>query len=107
MTPRPTGTPTDGPPRRQALVSGSRLSVVTVSFTDDDEGKVVVDASENTLGVVTDVEGDTAYVDPDPSLAETVKADMGLADTESDEYTVKEGAVETKAEEKLHLRGNL
>ncbi|MFC6723150.1 hypothetical protein ACFQE1_01835 [Halobium palmae] len=80
---------------------------MAVSFTEDDEGKVVVDASGNTLGLVTGIEDGTASVDPDPSLTETVKADMGWANTESDEYTVDESAVETKAEEKLHLRGNL
>jgi hypothetical protein len=80
---------------------------MTVTFTDDDEGKVVVDASGNTLGLVTQIEGDTAYVDPDPSLTETIKADMGWANSESDEYAVDETAVETKASEKLHLRGNL
>lgn len=80
---------------------------MVVSFTEDDEGKEVVDASGDTLGLVTSIEGDTAYVDPDPSLAETAMADMGLASGGDDEYTVDETAVETKAEEKLHLRGNL
>lgn len=80
---------------------------MTVSFTDDDEGKMVVDASGNTLGLVTAVESDTAYVDPDPGLTETIKADLGWAEAEPDEYTVKQDAVETKGDEKLHLRGNL
>ncbi|MBX0294911.1 PRC-barrel domain containing protein [Haloarcula nitratireducens] len=80
---------------------------MTVTFTDDDEGKEVVDASGNTLGLVTEIEDDTAFVDPDPGLTETVKADLGRADADSDEYTVKQDAVETKADEKLHLRDNL
>ncbi|WP_135304292.1 hypothetical protein [Haloarcula amylovorans] len=80
---------------------------MTVTFTEADEGKEVVDASGNTLGLVTEIEQDTAYVDPDPGLTETVKADLGWAEADSDEYTVKQDAVETKADEKLHLRGNL
>lgn len=80
---------------------------MTVSFTEDDEGKVVVDASGDTLGLVTEISGDTAYVDPDPSLTETIKAELGWANAESEEYTVNASAVETKASEKLHLRGDL
>lgn len=86
---------------------GPTISTVTVTFTDDDEGKEVVDASGNTLGLVTKIDGDTAYVDPDPSLADTVKADMGWGDANTDDYTVDNTAVETKGSEKLHLRGNL
>ncbi|SFG55197.1 hypothetical protein SAMN04488063_2390 [Halopelagius inordinatus] len=80
---------------------------MTVTFTDDDEGKEVVDASGNTLGLVTEIDGETAYVDPDPSLTDTIKADIGWSDSDSDAYTVDASAVETKASEKLHLRGNL
>lgn len=80
---------------------------MTVTLTGDDEGKVVVDASGNTLGLVTDVDQKTAYVDPDPNLAETVKADLGWADADSEEYEVHQDAIETKADEKLHLEGNL
>lgn len=80
---------------------------MTVSFTTDDEGKEVVDASGDTLGIVTEIDRDTAYVDPDPGLTETFLADLGWGDADGGEYTVKADAVETKADEKLHLRGDL
>lgn len=80
---------------------------MTIRFTDDDEGKTVVDANGRTLGLVTAVEGDTAYVDPDPDLAETLKADLGWGDPDADEYTVKQDAVESRASDRLTLRGEL
>ena len=80
---------------------------VSVTLTDADEGKEVVDASGNTLGIVTEVVNQTASVDPDPSLLETTKADLGWVDSDTDEYDVHEDAIETKADEKIHLRGDL
>jgi len=80
---------------------------MSVTLTDDDEGKEVVDASGNTLGIVTEVVEETASVEPDPSLLETTKAEVGWADGDADEYNVHEDAIETKADERIHLRGNL
>jgi hypothetical protein len=56
---------------------------------------------------VTNVENRTASVEPDPSVMETVKADLGWADSDADEYDVHEDAVESRRDEKLHLRGDL
>jgi hypothetical protein len=80
---------------------------MSITLTDEDEGKEVVDASGRTLGIVTNVENRTASVEPDPSLVETVKADLGWADSDADEYDVHEDAVESRRDEKLHLRGDL
>ena len=80
---------------------------MTVTFTSDDEGKKVVDASGRTLGLVTKIEEGTAYVDPDPSVADTVKADLGWGDADADEYTVHQDAVATREEGTLRLRGEL
>lgn len=46
---------------------------------EDDMGKNVVDMQGQEIGVVSNVEGDTMYVDPDPSMTERVmsKLDMG------------------------------
>lgn len=78
-----------------------------VTFTGDDEGKKVVDASGQTLGLVTKVEQGTAYVDPDPGVAETVKAELGWGDADRDEYTVHQDAVASRRDDELRLRGEL
>lgn len=78
-----------------------------VTLTDDDQGKEVVDAAGTTLGLVTDVRGEAAYVDPDPGLVETIKADLGWTEADSDEYTVDQSAIERKDGEKLYLLDTL
>lgn len=50
---------------------------------DGDKGKDVVDTRGREIGVVTDVEGDTMYVDPDPSITERIKSKLRLG-SESD-----------------------
>jgi hypothetical protein len=80
---------------------------MTVTLTDEDEGKTVVDASGTALGLVTKVQGNTAFVEPDPGVTEKVKAALGWGDADSEEYTVEHDAIESKTDDELHLRGNL
>ena len=80
---------------------------MTIALSDDDEGKTVVDAHGTTLGLVTAVEGDRAFVEPDPGITETIKADLGWGDADADEYTVHEDAIERREDEQLRLRGDL
>ena len=43
---------------------------MAIGLTDADEGKRVIDANGNEVGIVSTVEGETALVDPDPSLTD-------------------------------------
>jgi hypothetical protein len=47
------------------------------TLTDEEEGKTVVDASGEPLGLITTVEEDAAYVEPNPDLAESIAARLG------------------------------
>ncbi|AGB37002.1 hypothetical protein [Natronococcus occultus] len=51
---------------------------------DDDVGKTVVDESDERIGIVTAVEGDTAYVDPEPGLADRLKAKLNWLERDDD-----------------------
>lgn len=42
-----------------------------------DQGKRVVDATGQEVGRIAEVEGDHAYVDPAPSVADTVMSKLG------------------------------
>jgi len=81
--------------------------MMSVEFTDDDEGKTVVDASETTLGLVTDVGSETVSVDPDPSLEESILSDLGWGSATEEDYSVHQDAVDTKTDEKIYLQGKL
>ena len=55
-----------------------------VTPTDADEGKDVVDATGERIGVVVEVDEDTIYVDPHPSLADRIKRALDWGDASDD-----------------------
>jgi len=74
-------------------------------FSEDDEGKsVVVDGDE--VGIVSEVEHGTSYVDPDPGIADKVKAKLDWGDRDEDTYPLQEQAVETIMDDEIRLRSN-
>jgi hypothetical protein len=77
------------------------------TLTDEEEGKTVVDASGEPLGLVTAVEEDTAYVEPNPDLAESIAARLGWGDAEEDDYTVHADAVGETTDDEVRLREEL
>ena len=79
---------------------------MTAPLTDDEVGKTVVDAEGKELGIVSKVEGDTAYVDPNPSIAEQLLASLGVEGEDEEDYVVREDMLESVGEE-IRLRGNL
>ena len=77
------------------------------TLTDEEEGKTVVDASGEPLGLITTVEEDAAYVEPNPDLAESIAARLGGKDAEDDEYAIHADAVNETTDEKIRLREEL
>lgn len=55
---------------------------------DDDLGKEVVDTRGQDIGMVTEVEGDTMYVDPHPSLTEKIKSTLNWGSKNEEELPV-------------------
>jgi hypothetical protein len=79
----------------------------TVSFTDDDVGKTVVDSGGEEIGTVSAVEDGTAYVDPDPGVTDQLKAKLGWEDRDDESYPLPESAVETVTDDLVQLGSNL
>jgi hypothetical protein len=77
------------------------------TLTDEAEGKTVVDASGEPLGLVTTVEEDVAYVEPNPDLAESIAARLGWGDADEDEYTVHADAVGELTDDEVRLRDDI
>ena len=69
----------------------------------EDEGKFLVDAEGEQLGIVTEVRGNTAYVDPDPGIAEAWIEALGWGDADADDYAVDGEVVETVTDEEIRL----
>lgn len=76
------------------------MSTITASL----EGKPVVDAQGETVGIVSSVRHGTAYVDPDPGITERVTAKLGWADVEDEDYPLQEAEVAAVTDDEVRLR---
>jgi hypothetical protein len=70
--------------------------------TGDDEGKDVLDADGERVGLVTAVEEGAVHVETDPGITDEIKAALGWADAE-DARTVHEGEIERITDDAVHL----
>jgi hypothetical protein len=74
------------------------------TFTEDDEGKKVKDVDGNTVGMISDVDHGTAYVDPDPGIGEKIMAKLGWSDRDEDDYPLQEEAIDRVDDDGVHLK---
>ncbi len=79
---------------------------MTADLSDDDRGKTVVSGTER-IGVVTDVQGDQAYVDPDwDHVNDDLAATLGWDDSD-DTHTIDESAFTAVKNSEVRLRDDL
>ncbi|MFC4553265.1 MULTISPECIES: hypothetical protein [Halorussus] len=85
---------------------GAAVEIDRMEFDETDEGKTVINADDEKIGVVVDVRDGTAYVEPEPSLAAEVKAKLGWGDAEPDEdaFALREGWVDVVDDDEILLR---
>ncbi|WP_224333006.1 PRC-barrel domain containing protein [Haloprofundus halobius] len=77
------------------------------TLTSEDEGKVLVDAAGEKLGLVKSVEQNVAYVDPDPGITDAIMAVFGREDADTDDLAVEGEYIETVSEGEIRLRENV
>lgn len=77
------------------------------NITDTDEGKRVVNASGDTIGMVKAVRSGTAYVDPDPGLGDRIRTRLGWEDVEADDYPLDESTIETITDDEIRLKQDI
>ena len=74
-------------------------------LTDDDIGKDVLDSRGERIGIVAGVEEQRLHVDPDPGIADRIKAALGWGDTDGeDTYTVQQTEIQDVDGDAVHLR---
>ncbi len=83
--------------------SAERTGAMAHNFTEDDEGKKVVDEAGEEVGVVTNVEHGTAHVEPDPGITDTISAKLGWGDRDEDTYPLQEESVESVTDDEVRL----
>lgn len=74
-----------------------------VEFTDDDQGKSVVTADGEKIGMVSSVEGNRAYVDADPGITDQIKSALGWEDADQDDYALSESQIDTVTDDEIRL----
>ena len=77
-----------------------------MEFTEADEGASVFDADRQKIGVVTEVREGDAYVEPDPSLADELKAklDWGSHEADDEAFALDSDAVDERDDGEILLR---
>jgi hypothetical protein len=78
--------------------------MVGMEFTENDEGKPVLDSDGHELGVVDEVRHGTAYVTPMADLASPVRAELGWGGDDRDTYRLDEARIETVRSGEIELR---
>lgn len=72
------------------------------TYTEEDEGKAVI-ADGQEVGVVIEVEEGRAYVEPDPSIAQSLAAKLGWGEADQDAYPIYEDAVAAVTDDEIRL----
>ena len=73
-------------------------------ITSDEEGKRVVNATGDVIGVVESVQAGTPYVKPDPGVTDTIMATMGWGDADEETYALDERDVEAITDDEVQIR---
>jgi hypothetical protein len=74
-------------------------------ITDDDEGKPVVGPEGDPVGVVEEVSGEKAYVDPEPGLVDRLRARLGWGNADEGDYALTEENIERITDDEVELSG--
>ena len=67
------------------------------------EGKRVVTADGDDVGMVSGVRGQTVYVDADPGLTDKITAKLGWDDVKEDDYPLQTDTIERVTDDEIHL----
>lgn len=77
------------------------------ALTEDDKGKRVVNANGDEIGMVSDVRGGTAYVDPDAGITDKITSKLGWSDRDDDDYPLDRSKIDVVSEDEIRLKRNL
>ena len=73
-------------------------------IAEEDEGKRVVNARGKKIGMVSDVRNGAAYVDPDPSITDTIRSRLGWGDADEDDYRLGSRRIAKITDDEIHLK---
>ena len=71
--------------------------------TEDDEGKPVVNAQGEAVGMIEEVRSGKAYVDPEPGIVDRIKSKMGWGDADEGDYPIDEDTIKRITDDEVEL----
>lgn len=75
------------------------------NLTDEDEGKQVVNSTGDNVGMITEIRGGKAYVNPDPGITEKISSKLGWGDAdEKEEYELEPDRIDTVTNDEIRLK---
>lgn len=78
-----------------------------VNVDESVEGKRVIDAEGEKVGIVSGVRRGTAYVDTDPGVADRIMSMLGWDDIDEGDYPLSGESIERITDDEVHLRRDL
>lgn len=72
--------------------------------SDDEQGKDVVTTNGDRVGMVKEVRNGRAYVDPDPSLTDSIRSALGWSESESGDYELTEDRIESISDDEIRVK---
>jgi hypothetical protein len=72
-------------------------------LTERDEGKKVVNADGEAIGMISGFRGGQAYVDPDPGITDEIMSTLGWQDVDEGDYAIDSDHVEHITDDEVHL----
>ncbi|PSP60492.1 hypothetical protein BRC76_08080 [Halobacteriales archaeon QH_8_67_36] len=79
----------------------------STELTDSDEGKTVVSSDGGSIGVVSEVRGGRAYVDPDPNVTDKLMSTMGWSDADEEDFALNASQVDEVTDDEVRLTSDL
>ncbi len=76
----------------------------STQLTPDDEGKRVVSSAGDKVGMITEVSDGTAYVDPDPSMFDSIKSKLDWGDMNEDTHPISAEHIAEVTDDEVRLR---
>lgn len=78
-------------------------------LSPEDEGKFLMDAHAEQIGIVTEVdpEAQVAYIEPEPDVGEALIQGLGFGDADDDDIEVPADAVDTITDTELRVSADL
>lgn len=76
-------------------------------FTSDDEGKSVLTADGDMVGVIEETAGSYAHVKPHDDLSQSIRRRLGWTEEGEDTYRLDKSKISKFSGDEVHLKRNL